>query len=166
MLLKVQTHPTNNSFRVFDNVHSVHYEKSVFSVKTLRQLGLQALEKIAFYSQNGILEGIETHLAIPPHRINLDGADLNSEGTHAQLFDKDIIDHIEGGGDFFFNLICFKQGDNPRWKSVLFDNEAYICNDNGKTIERVTGGGGFLYGRRESGKLGYGFTDSDNTLKS
>lgn len=115
MLIKIQHHRISRNWLIFEDVKHVKYSAQPTGFDTLE--AYEAFER-GFYEKNR------------------SGNELVFKDSHDKLV-------WNPGSVFFINELSFLNEQGYR-EHFIFDGEAYICNNDGKTVQKIDTGG-FVY---------------------
>ena len=126
MLIKIITDSNlPRAFTLFDNAESVACECPVHFTDTA--------QLISWIKGKQLLADHVYQLTIPAMGFFFDGHSSDVGRPHTTLSESTV---------YVVACIAFKK--NGKTHIIFFDGEAYICSDEGKTLERIIAGG--LYG--------------------
>lgn len=135
MLIKIQTSHHADNYLLIDRVDSVKYEGNPKEFTSLESL----------FDYVGTMAQVEScRMVLDPRGIDNVNcmAPKTPDCTHlAEL--QTFIGPLGVNRVYRLNTIVYERG--GEMKSVLFDTIAYICTDEGKTLERALAGGVLNY---------------------
>lgn len=149
MLVKIRKSHEDNQWVLFDNCENVEFNHTVFSTDNyLDLISYIENERLSFdvYNDEDVLRLFRPYLldGIQSEKFKMDDY-VAEHGTLPVITDSDrdkakikIANDIDFTAHIFINCVKFIR--NGVRKIVFFYTEAYVCNDQGKTIERIHAG--------------------------
>jgi len=130
MLIKIQTAQHADSFLLIDRVDNVRYEGNPTEFRSTEDLLTHLRLMADIESSRIVLDPASAGMVFP----YLPTPDATPEDYLGKLSDKRV---------YRVNTLTYER--DGQMRSVTFDTIAYICTDEGKTLERALAGGALNY---------------------